>query len=79
MLASRVLGILGVCAFCALTGSARCSAGDIGLTSGVDRSAFDASVKPGENFFLYVNGTWIRHNPIPAEYADRARFPTARR
>ncbi len=78
MLASRVLGILGVCAFCALTGSAQCSAGDIGLTSGVDRSAFDASVKPGENFFLYVNGTWIRHNPIPAEYSRWGAFPKLR-
>src|SRR5947207_472251 len=27
------------------------------LKSGIDQSTFDASVKPGDNFFEYVNGT----------------------
>ncbi|MBL0056305.1 MAG: M13 family metallopeptidase [Chitinophagaceae bacterium] len=26
----------------------------------------DVSVKPGDNFYLYVNGNWIRNTPIPA-------------
>lgn len=26
----------------------------------------DLSVKPGDNFFLYANGNWIRKNPVPA-------------
>ncbi|HEY8748734.1 MAG TPA: M13 family metallopeptidase [Tepidisphaeraceae bacterium] len=37
------------------------------LKSGVDRSAFDESVKPGQDFFSYVNGGWIKKNPIPAD------------
>jgi putative endopeptidase len=28
----------------------------------------DPSVSPGENFFLYANGTWIKQNPIPPAY-----------
>jgi putative endopeptidase len=30
----------------------------------------DKSVKPGTNFFLYANGTWLKNNPIPAAYAS---------
>lgn len=25
----------------------------------------DTSIKPGDNFFLYANGTWLKNNPIP--------------
>ena len=30
----------------------------------------DPSVKPGDNFFLYANGGWIKKNPIPAAYSS---------
>jgi putative endopeptidase len=29
-------------------------------------SHIDASVKPGDDFFLYANGTWFKEHPIPA-------------
>ncbi len=29
----------------------------------------DTAVKPGADFFTYANGTWLKHNPIPAAYA----------
>ncbi|MDP9046678.1 MAG: hypothetical protein M3N14_00990, partial [Bacteroidota bacterium] len=28
----------------------------------------DTSVKPGEDFFRYANGSWLKKNPIPAAY-----------
>jgi putative endopeptidase len=31
----------------------------------IDPSNMDMSVKPGDNFFEYANGTWIKNNPIP--------------
>ena len=31
----------------------------------LDTSAMDLSVKPGDNFYLYVNGGWIKKTPIP--------------
>jgi endothelin-converting enzyme/putative endopeptidase len=34
---------------------------------GVDLNARDEAVRPGQNFFLYANGTWFRNNPIPAD------------
>lgn len=30
----------------------------------------DTTVAPGDNFFLYANGTWIKNNPIPAAYSS---------
>jgi len=30
----------------------------------------DTSVKPGENFFQYANGAWLKKNPIPPAYAS---------
>jgi putative endopeptidase len=31
----------------------------------IDPANMDQSVKPGDNFYLYVNGNWIRNNPVP--------------
>jgi len=28
----------------------------------------DTTVKPGDNFFKYANGAWLKKNPIPAAY-----------
>ncbi len=55
-----------------------CRAAEATLSSGIDRSAFDTSIKPGEDFFRYVNGTWIKHNPIPPEYGRWGSFPKLR-
>ncbi len=44
------------------------------LKSGIDRSTFDTSIKPGEDFFQYVNGNWILHNPIPPEFGRWGAF-----
>ena len=41
------------------------------LRSGIDTTAMDASVKPGDDFFSYVNGTWIKETEIPA---DKGRY-----
>jgi len=30
----------------------------------------DTTVKPGENFFNYANGGWIKKNPIPSAYSS---------
>ncbi|MBL8531067.1 MAG: M13 family metallopeptidase [Hyphomonadaceae bacterium] len=36
-------------------------------TFGIDMSAVDTSVRPGDDFFQYVNGTWLNANTIPAD------------
>jgi putative endopeptidase len=31
----------------------------------IDPANMDTTVSPGENFFLYANGAWLKNNPIP--------------
>ncbi len=38
---------------------------------GIDQTAMDTNVKPGDDFFKYVNGTWMANFEIPA---DRSRY-----
>jgi len=33
----------------------------------IDPANMDLSVKPGDDFFDYANGTWLKQNPIPAK------------
>ena len=40
---------------------------------GVDLAQMDATVRPGDDFYGYVNGTWLKTFQIPA---DRARYTT---
>jgi putative endopeptidase len=40
------------------------------LTAGIDESAMDRNVRPQDDLFRYVNGTWLASTPFPAEYAS---------
>ena len=40
----------------------------------IDPSNMDLSIKPGDDFFHYANGTWLKNNPIPAQYARYGNF-----
>ena len=53
-------------------------AADPAPKSGIELSNFDNSIKPGRNFYQYVNGTWIKENTIPAEYSRWGAFPQLR-
>src|SRR6476619_6640252 len=70
---SLALGMYVVC-----NSAAICCAADLAVKSGIDRSTFDLSVKPGDDFFQYVNGNWIKRNPIPPEYSRWGAFPKLR-
>lgn len=32
----------------------------------IDRSNMDTTIKPGDNFYLYANGNWVKNNPVPS-------------
>ncbi len=40
----------------------------------IDPANMDLSVKPGDDFFLYANGTWLKNNPIPADQTEWGGF-----
>lgn len=43
------------------------------LRSGIDIAGMDTTVRPGDDFFAYVNGKWTQETEMPA---DRSRYGT---
>ena len=44
----------------------------------IDRANMDPSVKPGNNFYLYANGNWIKNNPVPGSKTRWGAFDALR-
>ena len=44
------------------------------LSSGIDPANFDTSVRPQDDLFRAVNGTWLAKTEIPADRADYGAF-----
>lgn len=44
------------------------------MEKGIELSNMDTTVRPGDNFFQYVNGGWLKANPIPGEYSRYGAF-----
>ncbi|MGQ1909946.1 M13 family metallopeptidase [Marinifilum sp. RC60d5] len=62
-------GILGL--GLALTIASGCSQQAPKGTGVIKKEDMNLSVKPGDNFFEYSNGTWMKNTPIPA---DKSRY-----
>ncbi len=45
-------------------------------TFGVDTAGMDRQVRPGDDFFGYANGTWVKTTPIPADRSSINGFVT---
>jgi putative endopeptidase len=41
---------------------------------GVKTENFDLTVKPNQDFYNYVNGTWLKNNPVPSEFSRWGSF-----
>src|SRR5436190_17398573 len=41
------------------------------LSSGIDLAGMDKTVNPGDDFYEYANGTWLKSTPIPP---DKSRY-----
>ena len=44
---------------------------------GLDAAGMDRSVRPGDDFFRFANGTWLRETAIPADRSAYGSFNTA--
>jgi putative endopeptidase len=68
-------------AFCAFTGaqtlSLQAQTTDKNFRF-IDQVNMDLSVKPGDNFYLYANGTWLKNNPVPASKTRWGSFDVLR-
>ncbi|MBD3730941.1 MAG: M13 family metallopeptidase [Sphingomonadales bacterium] len=43
-------------------------------TYGIDTANIDQDIKPGDDFFGYVNEKWLEANPLPPEYSRYGAF-----
>ena len=41
---------------------------------GIDIAGMDTTVRPGDNFFDYTNGTWLKNTAIPADRSSTGAF-----
>ena len=48
--------------------------GALGQTSGIDIAGMDRTVNPGDDFFLYANGTWVKNTEIPDDRTSLGVF-----
>jgi putative endopeptidase len=44
----------------------------------IDKKNMDPSVKPGDNFYRYANGNWLKNNPVPASKTRWGSFDILR-
>ena len=45
-----------------------------GLSSGIDPANLDTSVKPGNDFYQYAAGGWLKSHPLDDEHTDNGAF-----
>jgi len=62
--------LLTACLCLALGGPALADYAPAAPVSGIDPAAMDRNVRPQNDLFRYVNGTWLANTPFPAEYAS---------
>ncbi len=49
----------------------------VGTELGINKTAMDTSVDPGDDFYAYANGNWQKTTEIPADRASTGGFYTA--
>ena len=59
--------LLGVATFASLQVSAQHDSPGAAKTPFINKADMDVSVKPGNDFYQYASGTWIKNNPVPAK------------
>jgi putative endopeptidase len=69
---SKRLALLAALLWCAAIRSGAAEAGD--RKGGADTAGMDKSVNPGDNFYAYANGSWMKATEIPPDRAGVGLF-----
>ncbi|HEX5435879.1 MAG TPA: M13 family metallopeptidase [Gemmatimonadaceae bacterium] len=70
----RTLSTIGRLSIVALLAVLLASPAAAQLSSGIDTTHFDHSVRPQDDFFRYVNGGWLKKTQIPADASSWGAF-----
>ncbi len=69
-----IFGILTAVVMLGCTSKVKNAAEVVKKYPAFDTGNMDTTVKPGDDFFTYVNGMWLKNNPIPADKNSRSSF-----
>jgi len=59
-------------------GDTAATASDTTAATDIDLAGMDTTCKPCDDFYHYVNGGWLKNNPIPKAYPSWGRFTELR-
>lgn len=69
-----VIGFLSLVLLGGCTGNVKKNAEMVNKYPPFDIKNMNSAIKPGDDFFDYANGTWLKNNPIPADKNSRDTF-----
>lgn len=69
--------VVTIAGFATVTFARPAVAQSAGRALGFDTANFDRSVRPQDDFFRYVNGTWLKRTEIPADASAWGSFQRA--
>lgn len=69
-----LIGMLSVALLQGCTGNVKKTADTVKKYPAFDVQNMDTSVKPGDDFFTFTNGKWLKNNPIPADKNSKDAF-----
>jgi len=64
----------GIIALAITTGGCNQQGKEKSAEPALNAANMDTTVKPGDDFYRFANGNWLKNNPIPAEYSRYGAF-----
>ena len=69
-----IIGMLTFALLHGCTSNVKKTADPVKKYPAFDVQNMDTTVKPGDDFYTYTNGAWLKNNPIPADKNSRSSF-----
>lgn len=70
----KKITMVAALAVAALAADAQATAAAQGAVHGVNKADMDMSVRPGDDFYQYAGGGWLKANPMKPEYSSYGVF-----